>query len=60
MFVIRNNFQFTPIGEQGKLSVSRVAESDFKADIFQHQGITPEYIVVTTSNTDLFLMQSTI
>jgi hypothetical protein len=33
-----------------------VVENDFKADIiFQHQGITPVYIVVTTRDTDLFL-----
>jgi hypothetical protein len=56
MFVMRTNFQFTPIGEQGKLSVSRVAESDFKADIFQHRRFTPVYIAVTARDTDLFLM----
>jgi hypothetical protein len=34
-----------------------VGESDFKADIiFQHQEITPVYIVVTARDTDLFLM----
>jgi hypothetical protein len=57
MFVMRNNFQFTPIGEQGSLSISRVVESDFKAGIiFQHQRITLVYTVVTTRDTDLFLM----